>query len=144
MKKSWFVCFNTSVAMTLGCGNWTISLNTSSNPTSSAQRFEMARRQPVVGQTSQAQNNFLTNLYHSVTSGNTRKFSFPIKTFKSLCLLFFIKFLFFHKMIALQKLWKMFFISPKKLFSFARYSSFCNFFPSFPCFSDPKGQMEEQ
>ena len=26
----------------------------------------------------------------------------------------------------------MFFISSKKLFSFSRYSSFCNFFPSFP------------
>ena len=34
----------------------------------------------------------------------------------------FIKFLFFHQMIALQKLWKMFFISSKKLFSFLRYS----------------------
>ena len=41
----------------------------------------------------------------------------------------------FHEMIALQKLWQMFFISPKKLFSFSRYSSFCIFFfPSFfPC-----------
>ena len=43
--------------------------------------------------------------------------------------------LFFHQMIALQKLWKMFFISSKKLFSFSRYSKFCIFvFPSFfPC-----------
>ena len=40
---------------------------------------------------------------------------------------FFIKFLFFHQMIALQKRWKMFFISSKKLFSFTRYSDFCNF-----------------
>ena len=41
----------------------------------------------------------------------------------------------FHQMIALQKLWKMFFISPKKLISFSRYSNFCIFFsPSFfPC-----------
>ena len=41
----------------------------------------------------------------------------------------------FQQMIALQKLWKMFFISSKKLFSFSRYSSFCIFvFPSFsPC-----------
>ena len=30
-------------------------------------------------------------------------------------------------MIALQKLWKMFFILSKKLFSFSRYSNFCNF-----------------
>ena len=50
---------------------------------------------------------------------------------------FFIKFLFVHQMIALQKLWKMLFISPKKLFSFSRYSNFCNF-PKFP---DWKGQM---
>ena len=41
----------------------------------------------------------------------------------------------FHQMIALQKLWKMFFISFKKLFLFLRYSNFCIFvFPSFfPC-----------
>ena len=45
-------------------------------------------------------------------------------------------------MIALPKLWKMFFISSKKLFSFSRYSSFCSFFPSFPHFPDSKGQME--
>ena len=50
--------------------------------------------------------------------------------------------LFFHQMIGLQKLWKMFFISSKKLFSFSRYSDFCNFFPSFPHFPDSKGQME--
>ena len=42
----------------------------------------------------------------------------------------------------LQKLWKMFFISSKKLFSFSRYSSFCNLFPSFPHSPDSKGQME--
>ena len=41
----------------------------------------------------------------------------------------------FYQMIALQKLWKMFFISPKKLISFSRYSNFYIFaFPSFfPC-----------
>ena len=39
----------------------------------------------------------------------------------------FIKFLFFHQMIALQKLWKMLFISSKMLFSFSRYSIFCIF-----------------
>ena len=39
----------------------------------------------------------------------------------------------FYQMIALQKLWKMFFISPKKLFSFLRYSSSCIFV--FPFFS---------
>ena len=37
----------------------------------------------------------------------------------------FIKFLFFPRIIALQKLWKMVFISSKELFSFSRYSFFC-------------------
>ena len=42
-------------------------------------------------------------------------------------------------MIALQKLWKMFFISSKKLFSFSRYSNFLYlhlplFFPVSHCF----------
>ena len=37
----------------------------------------------------------------------------------------FIKFLFLHQMIALQKLWKMFFFLSKKLFSFSKYSNFC-------------------
>ena len=37
-----------------------------------------------------------------------------------------------HQMIAFQKLWKMFFISTKKLFSFLRYSDICiSFFTSF-------------
>ena len=54
---------------------------------------------------------------------------------------FFIR-LFFHQMIAVQKLWKLFFISSKKLFSFSRYSIFCNFFNSFPHFPDTKEQME--
>ena len=33
-------------------------------------------------------------------------------------------------------------ISSKKLFSFWRYSNFCNFLPSFPHYPDSKGQME--
>ena len=60
---------------------------------------------------------------------------------QSLCPLFFIKFLFFHQMKGLQKLQKMF-ISSQKLFTFLRYSNFCNFFTSFPHFPEPKGQME--
>ena len=61
----------------------------------------------------------------------------------SLCPLFFLSnFYFFHQMIGLQKLWKIFSISYKKLFLFSRYSNFCNFFPSFPHFPDSKGQME--
>ena len=43
-------------------------------------------------------------------------------------------FLFFHQMIALQKLWKILFISSKKLFFFSRYLNFCIFFQSFPHF----------
>ena len=44
----------------------------------------------------------------------------------------FIKFLFFHQMIDLQKLWKVLLISSKKLFSFSRYSIFCiSVLPSF-------------
>ena len=54
----------------------------------------------------------------------------------------FLKFLFFHQIIALQNLWKMFFSSSKKLFSFSRYSNFCLFFSSFPHFPDSKGKME--
>ena len=45
----------------------------------------------------------------------------------------FIKFLFFHQMIALQKLCKMLFISSKKLFSFSRSSNFS--IPVLPPFS---------
>ena len=41
-------------------------------------------------------------------------------------------FYFFHQIIALQKLWKMFFISSTKFFLFSRYLIFCNFSPSFP------------
>ena len=47
--------------------------------------------------------------------------------------------LIFHQMIALQKLWKLFFISSRKLFSFLRYLIFCifalpSFFPVSHCF----------
>ena len=48
------------------------------------------------------------------------------------CVCYFLSLYIFHQMIALQKLWKMFFIWSKKLFSFSRYSNFCIFvFPSF-------------
>ena len=44
----------------------------------------------------------------------------------------FTKFLFFHHMIALHKLWQMLFISSKELFWFSRYSVFCiSVLPSF-------------
>ena len=41
----------------------------------------------------------------------------------------FIKCLFFYQMIAFKKLWKMFFVSSKKLFLFSRYWNFCVFSP---------------
>ena len=40
------------------------------------------------------------------------------------CVRYVLSNFFFHQMIALEKLWKVFFISSKKLFSFLRYSSF--------------------
>ena len=57
---------------------------------------------------------------------------------KLVCAIFYQIF-FFHQMIALQKLWKMFFISSKKLFLFSKYSSSCIsafplFFPVSHCF----------
>ena len=42
-------------------------------------------------------------------------------TYIKACVCYFHKFLFFHQMIALQKLWKMLFISSKRLFSCSRY-----------------------
>ena len=56
--------------------------------------------------------------------------------------IFYQIFIFWSNNIGLQKLWKMYFISSKKLLSFSRYSNFCNFFPSFLHFQDSKGQME--
>ena len=41
-------------------------------------------------------------------------------------------FSFFHQMIVFKVLWKMLFISSKKLFSSSRYSHFCYFSLSFP------------
>ena len=52
----------------------------------------------------------------------------------------FYQILFFHQMIALQKLWKMFFISSKKLFSSSGYSHFCIF--SLP-FYTPQTQRDK-
>ena len=60
---------------------------------------------------------------------------------KLVCTIFYQIFI-FDQVIALQKLWKMFFISSKKLFFSSKYSIFCKCFPSFPHFPDSKGQME--
>ena len=66
----------------------------------------------------------------------------PIIASKVFCIWFlklvsaiFCQIFIFRQMIALQKLWKMFFISFKKLFSFSRYSNFCIFvfLSFFPC-----------
>ena len=70
-----------------------------------------------------------------IVEGNKKYFAFNLYQSYSWCPLFFIKFLFFHQMIARQKLWKVFFISSKRLFSFSRYPNFCIFSPSFPHFS---------
>ena len=57
----------------------------------------------------------------------------PTKSLLKLVSAVFYQIFIFHQMIALQKLWKMFFISSKKLFSLLRYLNFCIFvFPSFP------------
>ena len=64
-------------------------------------------------------------------------FFYPFKPFSILKLVSanFYQIFISHQMIALQNLRKMLFISPKKLFSFSRYSNFCiSIFPSFsPC-----------
>ena len=68
-----------------------------------------------------------------------REFAF-LNTAIIFCLIYFLKLVsaifcqifIFHQIIALQKPWKMFFISSKKLFSFLRYLDFCTFvFPYF-------------
>ena len=50
---------------------------------------------------------------------------------------FFIKVLFFYQMIALQTLWKIFFISSKKLFLFLRYSNFLFYVFFIPFYTIP-------
>ena len=52
--------------------------------------------------------------------------SHPVDTCLKLVSTIFYQIYFFHQMIALQKQWKMFFVSSKKLFSFLRYSDFCS------------------
>ena len=61
----------------------------------------------------------------------TKKWGFFRQDLKLLSTIFY-KIFIFHQIIALQKLWKMFFISSKKLFSFLRYLNFYIFvFPLF-------------
>ena len=54
------------------------------------------------------------------------------------CVRYFYQFLFFHQMIALQNLWKMFFIPSEKLSSFSGYSNFCPFSLPFHTFQTQK------
>ena len=70
-----------------------------------------------------------------------RKFSYLtyLLNIKSLCLLFLSEF-YFSPNDSPSEIWKLFFISSKKLFSFSRYSNFCTFvFPSFFPFLDHWG-----
>ena len=55
---------------------------------------------------------------------------------------FLSNFYFFSPNDSPSKTMNFFFISSKKLFSFSKYLTFCNFSPSFPYFSDSKGKME--
>ena len=78
--------------------------------------------------------NYLENSWNTKQFCNSffsPKYVPPLKLVSAI----FIKFLFFHQMIVLQKLSKMLFILSKKVFSFSRYSIFCiSIFPSFsPC-----------
>ena len=69
-----------------------------------------------------------TILFHNILTNVNSPTKWTLKLVSAI----FIKFLFFHQMIALQKLWKMLFISSKKPFSFLRYSNFCiSIFPFF-------------
>ena len=59
------------------------------------------------------------------------KVTFLLFFFKA-CVCYFLSIFIDHQTIALQKVWTMFFISSKEIFSFSRYSSICIFvFPSF-------------
>ena len=63
-------------------------------------------------------------------SPSKNNFTFTHTSYLKACV--FYQIFIFHQMTALQKQWKTFFISSKKLFSFSRYSNFCiSFFPSF-------------
>ena len=79
-------------------------------------------------------------LYHecNVTLFSSEVSSYAEKTSLIPVCAIFNQIFIFHQMLALQKLWKVFFISSKKLFLFSRYSIFCififRFFPVSHCF----------
>ena len=71
---------------------------------------------------------------HKILTLQLKSFSIKFLTFwlfVQACVSFFLLNLFFHHMVALQKLWKMFSIWSKKLFLFRRYSIFSIFSFSF-------------
>ena len=77
-------------------------------------------------------------VYHHFVQNEKQSEAFLL-SLKACVPYFLSNFLFFHQMIALQKLWQVFFISSKKLFSFSKYSNFYNFFSSSRFFPDTKG-----
>ena len=66
------------------------------------------------------------NLLHFSKSKLNKNVNLDMKNLKLVSAIFY-QFFIFHQMIALQELWKMFFISSKKIFSFSKYSNFCIF-----------------
>ena len=74
---------------------------------------------------------FVWSIYVDICNFLKNVFSFQICTLKLVSAIFYQIFNFNQK-IALQKLWKMFFISSKKFFLFSRYSNFS--ISVFPCF----------
>ena len=65
-----------------------------------------------------------------------------LRWFKACIRYFFIKFLFFHQMIGLQKLWKMFFISSKSSFRSQDIQIFVTFSLLFHTFQIQKGKWK--
>ena len=79
-------------------------------------------------------NNDYCGVEMPVQFNKTLKYNYGEKSLKLVSNIFYQIFI-SHQIIALQKLRKILFVSPKKLFSFSRYSNFCiSIFPSFsPC-----------
>ena len=82
---------------------------------------------------------YSTNLVPNITSPT--RLTSRSQTLK-LVFIFYQIFIFSPNDSPLKTMKNVYFISSKKLFSFSRYSNFCDFFPTFPQFSDSKGQME--
>ena len=74
-----------------------------------------------------------------ILKDNSLKLTYSLKLVSAI---FFVNFLFFHQTMALQKLWRLFFISSKNLFFFSRCSNFCISFPSCQHLPDPNEQIK--